>query len=383
MAVTLLRQPEYFKPVYSTQEYELYDSVNYAEEGFYYQIDITYNGEVRSLKQLPNQYNKAVFDIQTILQSFIESEFASNVDMISINSDLTHLYFVTARSYWNDGSSFYPSVSKKFFNGVDRYDRDFNVDDYEFNETTPGKFLMAKNSPRDIHIEDNIILQCLYGQEESIDSSMNGITITSYPKNGGAPSSYTYDYDMTIPDVHILNINVTPSTINDFAGGLLIHSGTDYYTVQEKNGLSETLRINVVTQDERFDRYYRLQYIDSLGATEGFNFNMVPENNVSISKYTYINGKTRRQFATKVDDKYLVRTDWVSEEESKALKDLWYAPKVALQRYPVALNDDDEIEFDPIILDESSKLIKTKRNEGTMFYQCAFTLALEYQVQQQ
>lgn len=378
MAIAILTQPDYFLPVYSVQEWTLYDAVNYGASGFYYQIEITVGSETRIIKQLKDENNKAVIDVQTILQSFIESEWTWNPALVSHNTDICFGYSIVAKSIWTASSSTSSSVSKKVFNGVDHYNRTWDTSLYEFRADTPGLFLTSYHGPRDMHINDMFHINFLYGQSNGIDSSVNGITFTRY--NGSDVSTYTYDYPISSTDVSVYSLTVDASALP--AG--FIDSNTTTITVAESTGLSETLTFNLVSTDVRYDRYYRISYIDHLGSTEYQNFDLVPENTVDISKTSYVNDRTIRIFGTKVDDNYLVRTNWISCERSEGLKDLWYAPKVGLM--PVGKEDYTvgDLGRYPIVINDSTKQILNRHNTNHMInYTLGFTMAEEYSVQQQ
>jgi len=381
MAIAITSQPDYLQPVKSVQEFTLYDSANFAEAGFYYQLDVSIAGETRTLKTLKDSTNKSTIDVQTILQAFFESEFRTYEDT-STNlwisyPDFIQDYQVRASSVWTTSSSVGSWITaKKVFNGVDRYNNTWDASLYEFRTDSSGLWLTSDHSDRDIHLEDRSYLFGIFGANGSVDSSFNGITFVRYQNNGDT-STYTWPQSIASASPIPFTVQVDPSIINYRNGSEFISADTNYFTVTESTGLSETIRYNLVTEDSRYDRYYRIQYVDSLGATCAFNFDLVPENNIGISKTTYVNDRTLRTFGTKVNDNYVARCNWICDAKSKALKDLWHTPKAGLVKETYGT------EPDPIIITETSKAILNRHNVGLINYTINFTMADEYSVQEQ
>ena len=378
MAIAITSSPGYLQPVYSIQEYTLYDSGNYSETDFYYQLDVSINGETRTVKLYKDENNKAVVDVQAILQPFITSEFLTvpTDNLITANFDYVSDYQVRASSYWSGGSSVGSwQTAKKIFNGVDQYDRTWDASLYGFKVDASSLFMVADHSPRDIHLNDTEYL-VTYWDYGNFDTSFNGMSYTRYNYDGDV-STYTWpwplqDYGFDVP----VRIYIDASIINYRNGSEFISADTEYFTVQSLNGLSETIRYNIIPEQSRYERYYRIYYIDSLGATAAFNFDLVPEDNINISRTTYISNRSRKAYNTKVEENLLVRSDWICEAKSNALKDLWTTPKAGLAReWGIAPYD--------IVLNESSKQILNRHNQGLINYTLNFSYANELYVQMQ
>jgi len=373
MAIAILSAPDYIQPVYSVQEWQLYDASNYAQAGFYYQLTVTIGAETRTLQVKKDENNKATFDVQAILQPFLVATFAAeDSSMVHSFPDIVLDYSVVAKSVWDAGDSTSSSVAKKAFYGVDQFNRTWDASLYEFRTDSSGLFLTSNHTERDIHYGDVVHLNMLYGKSNGIDSSFNGLAITRYQASGDT-STFIYDWTVGPADVSILSINLDPAIINDEASTNFIDGSTLYFTVAEKTGLSETIRINILLLKEKYDRYYRIQYIDSLGNTEAYNFDLVPENDIAISKTEYIANRQYKAFGTKVENTYLVRTDWMCEDKSAALKDLWYSPKASLVETDLTQND--------IILLETGKKIANRHNVPQISYDLKWKYADEFIVQ--
>jgi hypothetical protein len=389
MAILVTSQPDYLQPVYSVQEYTLYDSANYSKTNFYYELTVTVGSESRTLKLLKDENNEAVIDVQDILKPFLEATFQNNANVLYVQTPNIIEYSVVAKSYWTnptapyDGSSTAATITKKVFYGVDRYDDEWDASIYEFRSDSSGLFLTSWHGDREVTLKDESRLQCLNGQSNGINSTVNGFTFTRTQINGDV-SSYTADIGLLISYVTIIGINCSSSAINTSAGYEFIDASTISFTVAESDGLSETLRFNLVNPDERFDRYYRIQYIDHLGSTEAFNFTKAPENNINISSTQYVNNRNLTKFGTTVEDIYTIRTGWLDQERSKSLKDLWYSPKVAVAEDWKWLTGTPYYGYAPIVIRDTSKKIYNRHNvkgNPPINYDMTFRYSKEYDVQ--
>jgi hypothetical protein len=374
MAISITSAPADFAPVYSIQEYTLYDSANQAQAGFYYQIDVSIDGEVRTFKTLKDENNRATFDVQKVLQSFFTSDIGESQwtsgSFLQAHTDMTKTYAVRASSVWAAGSSVGSYTSKKVFNGVDLYNRTWDTSLYEFSTDSSGLFLTTYHGERDIHFNDYLRVYALTGKSFGIDSSFNGIVYTRY-NLGGDVSTYIKEQSIGTSEIYILSLAADPSTINSLSAGF-IDSSTLYYTVAESTGLSETLRVNIVPEDGRYRDYWRILYVGRYGQTEAYNFDLVPTNSIDISKVSYTNDRVERTYGTKVSDKYTVTSNWMCEEKSESLKELWHSPLTYLFQDSIYI---------PIILNETSKTILNRHNAKPINYTLSFSFAEEYSVQ--
>jgi len=371
MALAILSQPGEIQPVYSIQKYELYDAVRAGNAGLYYQLDITIDGETRYIKQLPDENKKAIIDVQTILQSFFESNIVVHDSLLLDNSSGLKSYDIVAHSYVGATDSSVTVLDKWVFNGVDLYNRMWDADNYIFDGDGSNNFLTKWTSPREIHLGDDLFVQFLQGDFGTYESDFTGLEITKYDFNG---DTSTHEIILSLStDPSILSMNIGPNALN-VDSSISIDSSTQYYIVKELGGDSVSLRVNLVTSDTRYDEYYRFYYTGSLGETEAFNFDLTPSNTIGISKVSYVNDRTQRAFGTTVRDSYVATSNWMCEETSENLKELWITPKAELYLNEIYI---------PIIITESSKQILNRKNQKLINYTIAYSYAEEYSVQAQ
>lgn len=367
MALVITSQPDYIRPVVANQQYIATDtSANY----FNFDMSINAYNQKYSVKQELMPINGVIdIDLSNILQNYIDSSLFIHPTSFYSNTNRVIYYNSLLRSTYNVGSSSYAYGTKYTFLGVDQWNSTWDVSSYIFDSSTSNnKFLNTFNTDRKIHLEDSVYLQFLQGTFFIYTSSFTGIAVTKVDNSG---SSVTKTYDLTLDSsAKIASINVSPYMLNSIIPDLSINSTTAYYTVREKTGRSETVKINIYPKDTRFDRYYRIGYQDSLGCTEFYNFDLANTNTLKINKTDYIVNNITKIYNTKVEDSYTALTDWMCEDESLALKDLWSTS--------MACYMDSSTKIIPILIDESSKDILKKRNVALINYNIKFVKAQEY-----
>jgi hypothetical protein len=371
MAVALLSEPGIIQPVYSIQEFELYDSARSATAGLFYEIVINIAGTTRTIRQLPDQNKKAKIDIQEILQDFFESKVLTHSALTLDNSTGLLSYNVTCKSYVGATVSSVTSATHWIFNGKDLYNRTWNSNNYIFDGDVSANFLSTWTSSKDIHLEDGLFVQLLSGVFSTLTSTFTGIKVTKYNKNG---TSASVDITTSLgTDPKIFSLNIGPTALNA-ASAIAIDANVTHYTVQEKTGLSRIYTVNIIPKDSRYNEYFRIFYVGGYGQTEAYNFDLTPTNTISISRTVYANNRLKRVFGTNVEDSYSLTSDWMNEATSENLKELWGTPYAELYKDSVYI---------PIIINENSKTILNRKNNKLINYTLAFTYAEEYLVQKQ
>lgn len=365
MSLSLSKFPGTIQPVYSDQEYEFSESTLSGDSTAYYQLIIYIQDGSICFNTLPVN-NLVNIDIQKSLQNYFESFILTHSSFSTSDSSSLLSYTGKYRSLNSTGLISEASIGTYYiFNGVDQYNNTWDPSNYIFNGDVSAGFLTNWDAPRDIHINDNIYFQGLSGVFGTIDSSLDQIRITKYQKNGTIDVSIFKVEPSSTPK--IVSINLAPSVLNSN-----ITQNTDYYTVSVLNGKSKVYRINIIQEERRYKRYYRIFYVGGLGQSEAFNFDLVPENNINISRNIYVNNKVSKIYGTQVTDSYLVRSNWINENISSALKEIWHSPVLKLVE-----ND----ELIPIIITDSTKLIKNKWNDILINYELSFNKAEEYKTQ--
>jgi len=371
MSVSIINQPEIIQPVYSIQEYNLYDSANSGVEDLYYRLIVNIEGETRQIEQYPDVNGECKIDVQSILQSFFESNILTHSDFIVYNYSGLLSYDVSAYSIANGTTYTIGGDTKYIFNGIDKYNRSFDLSTYIW-DGGESEFLTNWSSSRDIHLEDDVYVQFLSGTFGSITSSINSIKVKKYNKDGTTNyRSISLSFGTT---PRIISVNIGPTSLNNTLTGIAIDENVNYYEITADGGNSLTYKINIKSKDSRYDKYHRIYYVGDYGETEAFNFDLTDANSLTIKRTTYKNDNILKTFGTSAQDKYEVYSNWMCEETSKALKELWTSPKTELYL--------DDI-YIPIILNESSKRILNRKNVPLINYKVSYTYAESYIIQTQ
>ena len=180
MSVAILSQPEELQPVYSIQEYELYDAAREGSTGLYYQLDITIDGVTQYIKQLPDTNKKAVIDIQAVLQGYFESDIITHDSFLLDYSTGLKSYDIVARSYVGTSGTSVAVNNQFIFNGVDKYNRTWDLNNYIFDGSGDINFLTKWSSPREIHLNDDLFVQFFQGDFGTNVSDFAGLTIHKF-----------------------------------------------------------------------------------------------------------------------------------------------------------------------------------------------------------
>jgi len=371
MSLSLTKSPDWLRPVYGQQEF-IFNCP--AQDYFLIDVSIVSKNDDIRLELLPNGDNIKV-DFANILQNYFDSSiYIHPNDLFYVIPDALVRYKLKVVSYVNDNSTnIYYSGDYYCFNGVDQFDSTYDANKYIFDSSAANKFLNTFNADRKLHLNDSAYLQFFQGVPfATYDSSFNGLLIQNHKKNGTIISQ-TINYSFSDNNAKIVSINCSPVLLNSLYPALSIDEQTDYYTVKEKNSLSEAIKFYIYDVDNRFDRYYRLAYVDSNGATEMFNFDLMNLNNIKIDKQTYKVNNQWKQFGNNITDKYTINTNWLDENESLSLKDLWVSPYVCIS--------DSSTLLTPIIIDTNSIDILRRRNQKNISYKLDFSKSKEYYVQ--
>lgn len=365
--ISLLKTPDFLQPVYSIQEFTLYDGSLAGQENLYYQLDISINGEMRYIKQLPDEFNQATIDITKFLWSFFESQVITHRDDLLLDYSTGLFQYSIVGHSKIDASTIDNSVSSGnyfIFNGQDKYNRTWDISTYFPNGDVSTHFLTNWNTQRDIHINDDCYFQFFTGTFNSVDTSVNTLHI----RKGTTVTDVSLGFT-NVPS--LWSLNVCPSILGTYGVSL---SEKDSYYVSLNNGVE--YKINIIPEDERMDRYYRIYYVGGLGSTEAYNFDLVPSNSVSVKKTIYKNNRYLKSFGTSIEDTYMVTSDWMNQSVSQALKEIWYAPCAELYEPDINLNV-------PIIITDQSKQIMNRWNNQLINYTLQFIYAEELTIQQQ
>lgn len=347
-------------PVYNKMEFSMVANYSVDYMALYVYIGDASKGKYEGdLRILELTSNVETVDIQGLIQPFFESD--ANEDPILKRID------VHGHSYLNDVDVSVYVNNYYVFNGVNQ--GNYSAGNYVLNgSVNTSKFLNNYNAPIDIHYNDTG--NKLYFFTGNYANSTGAYTLPQVQlkvsKDGGTKRPYV-TVSSTVPKIYALPIDI--ASLNSLIPTLGIDANTLYYTIDiSKNtaGVNSQV-VNIVPVDERYSPI-RVQWIDQNGCINYFNFDLLQTNTVEIDKQSYLNNGTYKIFNTKVADIYTITTNWITEEQSLGLKDLWYSPSVMIDgKYA-------------LILTKSMKILN-RREVKLINYTVEYQYASEYKVQ--
>ena len=362
MAVTIYNRPYEYAPVYNPMIYTL-TSTNYTQPNFRYIADVYVNGSASytRLSSVANPTNSSgVFDVSGIIQNFLSQDALDNTDTFNTCPNSIAYYEVKFGEQYgvSSGITNYPNLTTSTgycFNGI--------FDPLEFLDFTKDKYVTQNSNT--IFLTDCPVLYTRIGEKLNIgfmtDASNESyeIIIRSYDKNNTLQELVRIlnpYVNLTVTERRSINVDVS---IDNFTSAKMkdeivegdvpfIFSDTYYYTVQiRKNvefqpAVTELKRIYV---DELCSKYtpIRFKFMNKYGKYDYYTFSGATTKNSNITRnnyksnpyqystagYTY-NKRSRglTQYETIISDSITINSDWITEDESIWLEQLFTSPDV-------------------------------------------------------
>lgn len=359
MAFDISTNVPLISPAYVPIEFRLTDpSADYFEVEIHISTpdpgDPRNPGAVRILKIVAND---AIVNIEGVLQPFFTSDASA--------LPLFLKYRVWGTSVIGDSSTTTFVNDYFVFNGAPK--GTWNFTDYFIDASyNQSKFLNNFNADIDIHHSGNndprlYFFRGIIGNDDGdykIDNCEFEITIDG--------STVTWPLHSTTGYPEIVEFKIDPSSLSPTINFSPL---TQTYSIKPKTntGNTELKIVNFVDQDERYTPH-KVTWVDSMGVLNSFWFDLNQINTANITRETYNNNGITRQFNVKNKDQYSLTSNWITEKQSLALKDLWYSPSVMV---------DDEY---AIILNKTVQILK-RRDVKLINYTVDYELSEEFTVQ--
>ena len=314
-----------------------------------------YEGTKRTLRIINDS---AVADIQNIVQPFFESDASGVVELKRID--------IRGRSWLNDVSTQLYLDNYYVFNGVAH--ETFDPSTYVMDENGNAQFLNRWDAPINIHWGDNDTKMYFFQGTFTNSTGSYAANAPSFriKKDGVLSAGYQFSSDTT---PRIKEFNISPSSLNSLIPGLSITSATKTYTVDpsQNTGNFGIKTVNIYSKDERYIPK-RIAWVDSFGCIDYFNFDLAQTNTVNVTRNIFNNNGVFKSFNNKVVDSYSITSNWISEDESEALKDLWYSPSTMIDgKY--------------VILSNKTVQVLKRRDVKLINYAVDYEMSNEYKVQ--
>lgn len=347
MALTIYKQPQELTPAYNDQIITAL-STGIANPDFKYIVQITVNGDTantytRDILQRPDGW--LVFNAKEWVKNYIEHYF--ELDGVSLSSPLnlatnkTVSVAINISDFWSDTPQDSEAVAYEAFDACLTEDefKDYDMDDYLFGKVS-GKYFLSKtinsiipdsrvtlNQPVFLHfindptnLLDEIIIELRRG-----GSTIDTVSIASFPT-----PVYTYDilqlyvgtqiFTTATPAVgDTVRVSFNKATVNQLRWSYIIQEiETDFtdYTMFYLSRQGNILPFH-------FEKLSTKNYTKKISEVS-LNKNVLDTTTGSYSSPTYAREKhvtstVRESFMT-------ICTNWITEEQSTELLDLWDSP---------------------------------------------------------
>ena len=402
MALTFIREPQEYSPSGNELTFVM-TTDNGAEDNFKVQCRIKdKDGNIISKQLFPVRPNdQIIIDVADVVRSlvgsdqikyFLEAASGWNWQTTAINQN----YTVDFQEWYGSTPIVQGSTStygRYAFAGVLRYN--------EFIDYSEDTYLIDVGSER--QALSNKPLTRVIKRNES-----EQLTYISAGNGGGNTLAKlqikTYTAGVLVQTATIDNAN-NPTSSNDNKGQCilvgtsdlnnstlatgtlpLIVDAIDSYTVEVLDYASaRTSQLITFNIDDKCTKYNstRLHFLNRLGGVDSFTFKMkrIKTDNISRDSFkrlgylfdtTYSNNITERGdvvYHTKVEEGYLLHSDWISESQAEWLRDLISSPQVWWER-----GDNDIV---AINLKTNTYKVQTKSQDKLFSISIAFDLATQ------
>ena len=347
MAVTLYQQPQVLTPAYNSQVFTALSN-QIAIADFKYIVKVTINGIDYRKEYLQRPDGWLVVDVKEWVQNFIEHYFnpalslASPIEVAtnkSIKVDITFEEYYSAAPHAGSTYTYYAFDACL----TDEDFRVYNYEDYLFNQSV-GKLFLSKTNTTITPDSRFVLGQDLYLHFiNNGDVLINNITIvlrrglsTIDNVNIAALPTSTIDYDIFAMRINSTMFTTATAQVGDVIG------------VSFNSSVGNILRYSITIKDictKYTDNV--LYYLDRDGNVLYFHFDKISKNtftkktnNVTLNADrlntttgAYGSNTWDREdhtISTAIESTILLNTDWITEEQSQQLNDLWSSPQVWL-----------------------------------------------------
>lgn len=355
MAQTIDQAPSSGTTVYNEMAY-LLDSSNDTQDNFRHVLDVHVDGvtDPYRLKVFPNPDNgKGLFDVHRVLEPYVSHDLNLSNYGFKRNSNSYIKYTAKAGEEYgpSSGLTVYAALTtdsdRYAFNGIVDFQRFLDTQDYIIGAPSSGTTFLT-NMPDNVYIgeEDNAWLYMAIDAANAV-SYMKVIT---YEADGTQIQEVHVDNTyaaLSNDDDRFLRFSSGTSNLNLIDGGDLsmgsqpiIDSATAYYTLQTFNsGDAATSKIQRYTIKDYCGKYtaYRVHFLNEMGGIDSFTFNKRLIHDVDVSRkqfkkspgsisgtsYGYnITDRTREDYHIRMNDRYTIHSDFISEAEAAWLEEL-------------------------------------------------------------
>jgi hypothetical protein len=374
MAVTINLQPTGTIPAFNDMIY-IVESDKTAQANFKYVADIYINGGVTKIHReaVPPHptLGTGLFNPARIVESYVTPNF--DLDLTAVTQCLDSIATIQVKfgeeyGLSSSGTTVYTNLATS--TGIPIYPACFDWEDYIDEAAMSFSTYRSQNSSS-LFLSNSPNLKKVFTNEKEYVYAINRTSgdiyyfnVNTYDSTGGIIGSYRIDnpyqarsnyYDRMVRCPAGWNLNDITSTVIVGAAPIIKTSVATYQIYCTKYDGTTTMASKSYTLDTSCERFtkYRLHFLNKLGGYDSFSFtkkskfssDIKRENykqnlgeQTSISAYSH--SKSQRaitQYATGIEDRVTITSDWVSSGDIAWLEELVTSPDIYVERDGVAI----------------------------------------------
>jgi len=358
MAYTITQQPSAYTPAYNDNIFVV-TSTNSASTNFKYIAKVYVGSDIITLKQFPDAtYGNTYFNVGKIIEQLVTQDIDKNNTGFQKNLKSYNTYYIKFYEEYDIAGVLTVSALKatsntiRIFNGeidwleYQNYDQQFYLVDYS-------KSALNHNLRRSIELGQD---SWIHWMCEAVTKVLK-VELRTYDINGTLNGRFTitnpYQTNANI-DEHFMRFpSGTNNLLSIYSGSWTVISGATPVidsdvksygiTLVPTDGAKYTTYFFDIVEDDCIHETIRLHYLNNLGAFESFNFTKASKRTETIKrdKYKAVVGTltgsgysynasdiNEKVFSTVIKDKYLIQSDWISQEYQNVLEQLITSPVV-------------------------------------------------------
>jgi hypothetical protein len=425
MAISIDFQGAPVQPVYNPFYFQVQSS-NYLQPQFRFLFDVYKDGVyVQRVKMLPKPgTNIQIFSPARILESYLSYDILTQENLIqSQTNSIAHFAVKYGEEYGPTSAApvLYTNLAQSSgytWNATVQYENYYNSESgiptvYHYLKNTflysgIGKFLTNAPTGVTIGYDDNHSLSCFnFNTADVADANVEKaaiLTVKTYQSSGGSIESlYLFGANTGSTIAYkLLHFPAGPKNLAamPFANMLSgkypsVNTETDYkYEVYLKNASNDTISETRLFEFQECAKYdqVRLMFLNRLGGWDYFNFRLVSRTTINSTKNTYkknipisyyygntVANRETTVLSTQNMKSKRVTSNWVTDEESAWLEELWTSNEVyEIQDDPIYVGIKKQV---PVVITTSTQEIKKRVNDQLYNYEVEFQYASEVNTQ--
>ncbi len=390
MAITELQTPRTLSPAYNDMHF-LVNSTNKAQDNFKYRfkvyVDGVYIGKTFKVSPDPD-YGFGLFDAKRTIQTYLTHDIDLGTTGILAVENNNATYYISYGEEYGDlssGVTTYDGLatsstryafagSLTSLNAIDYYDTDYP----NYIMDSSGSMFLT-NQPRPFRLFENQV--SWLGMMDDTTSHIQKANVVTYNSSGAVIQTVTINNgnnqfltDRFYRTISGYNLNNVPGSQISAGAQPIITDSVSYYTVQIfhlSNPISEIFRFDIDRSCD-WDDSYDVAFMNVYGWFDTFRFTRsnTKQHDINAKYYkqstgtrgasTFTVAKTDRaktQYYTDFNDKWVLRSAYLTQEESTWLLELVTSPQVY-----IIVNS----ELIPVTITQSN-YNERKRSEGEIF----------------